>query len=109
MRKITPRREALEIEDMTVTVRIPSLLSQYTGGLQIIEVRAGPIWGILESLEQCFPGLLDQVCDSEGELRTSYHIFVDGEDISYLSGVQTNVEEWAQVSIIRAIAGGAPP
>jgi molybdopterin synthase sulfur carrier subunit len=92
---------------MSVTVKIPSPLYRLTDGLSVVEAQGGTISDVLQDLEMRFPGLKDQVCDAEGAVRPSIHIFVNGEDIRFLSGLKTSLEDQARVSIIRAIAGGA--
>jgi len=91
---------------VSVSVKIPSPLYRLTGGLSVVEAQGGDISDVLEDLEMRFPGFKDQLCDAKGALRPWMHIYVNGEDIRFLAGLQTRLEDQAQVSIIPAIAGG---
>jgi molybdopterin synthase sulfur carrier subunit len=61
---------------------------------------------LLESLEQNCPGIKDRLCDEQGELRRFVNFYVNNEDIRFLDGKNTKLEEGDEVSIIPAIAGG---
>ena len=91
---------------MSVTVRIPSPLYRLTGGLSVVEAQGDTVSDMLQDLEMRFPGLKDQLCEAGGAVRPSIHIFVNGEDIRFLAGLQTRLEDQARISIIMAIAGG---
>ena len=91
---------------MHVTVRIPSPLYRLTDGLSVVEAQGDTVADVLQDLERRFPGLKDQLCEAEGAVRPSIHISVNGEDIRFLAGLETVLEDRARVSIVRAIAGG---
>ena len=46
------------------------------------------------------------ICDESGELRRFINIYVNGEDIRFLSGLQTPVKDGDELSIVPAVAGG---
>jgi sulfur-carrier protein len=91
---------------MTVTVRIPFHLYRLTDGQNLIDAQCGTISDVLKYLDTSFPGLKEQICDNDGAVRSSIHIYVNGEDIRFLSGLQTRLEEGSRVAIIPAMAGG---
>jgi molybdopterin synthase sulfur carrier subunit len=92
---------------MTVTVQIPSSFSRHTGGAALLEAREGTVQEMLEDLELRFPRLTEQLWDGQGAVRQSIQIYVNGEDIRFLQGLQTKLGAQANVSIFRAIAGGS--
>jgi len=47
-----------------------------------------------------------RLCDESGELRRFVNIFVNDEDIRFLQGLDTEIKEGDEVSIVPAIAGG---
>ncbi|MCH8901543.1 MAG: MoaD/ThiS family protein, partial [Chloroflexi bacterium] len=51
-------------------------------------------------------GLKERICDETGELRRFVNVYVNGEDVRFLSGLQTPLEPGAEVSIVPAVAGG---
>jgi molybdopterin synthase sulfur carrier subunit len=61
---------------------------------------------LIEDLERQFPGMRERLCDETGALRRFVNVFVGDEDIRFLEGIETAIEEGAQVSIIPAVAGG---
>ena len=61
---------------------------------------------IIDSLEQSFSGIKGRLCDDKGELRTFVNIYIDGEDVRFLEGINTQVKSGAEISIVPAVAGG---
>ncbi|KAF4409540.1 MULTISPECIES: MoaD/ThiS family protein [Streptomyces] len=93
---------------MTTTVRIPTILRQYTGGSAEVQVDpAGPtVAETLRALEAGHPGILARVCDEQGALRRFVNLYVDDEDVRMAEGLDTKLSDGALVSIIPAVAGG---
>jgi len=57
-------------------------------------------------LESQFPGIKDRLCDENGGIRKFINIYINEEDIRFLDGPKTQINEKDTVSIIPAIAGG---
>ena len=91
---------------MSLKVIIPTPLRKSTGDAGTVEVEAGTVTQIIESIEQRFPGFRSRLCDESGELRRFINIYVDGEDVRFLDSLKTNVPDGAELSIVPAIAGG---
>jgi len=91
---------------MSVTVRIPTQLRELSGGASELSVEAGTVQTVLDSLQAAHPGFGERIFDENGELRRFVNVFVDEEDIRFLDGVNTPVEDKATVSIVPAVAGG---
>jgi len=91
---------------MASFVRIPPPLRRFTNNVDVIEITAGTILELLEKLESRFPGICERLCDEQGQLRRFVNIYVDGEDIRFLSGLMTEIKDGAEISIVPAIAGG---
>ena len=51
-------------------------------------------------------GIKARLCDETGELRHFVNIYVNGEDIRYLDGIETSLSNSDEVSIVPAVAGG---
>ena len=90
---------------MSVKVRIPSQLRQLTSGEGMVEIDAGTVGSILMELENRHPGMAERLLD-EGEVRRFINIYVDGDDIRFAEGLDTEVADGAEVSIVPAVAGG---
>lgn len=92
---------------MAVRVKIPTQLRTLTGGRDHIETEGGPIRQILDTLERDHPGLHQRLLEESGELRRFINVYVDGEDVRFLQGLDTEASHGSEVAIIPAVAGGA--
>lgn len=88
------------------TVYIPSPLRRLTGGQGKVSVRGAHVRTLLEVLERQFPGMRQQLCEENGEVRSFINIFVNGTEIRQLEALETRVNDTDEVSIIPAMAGG---
>ena len=94
---------------MAVKVRIPSPLQPLAGGQPSVEASGATLREVLADLEVRFPGIRDRLYDEDGNLRRFVNLYLNDEDIRFLEGEDTVVQEGDEVSIIPAIAGGAVP
>ena len=46
------------------------------------------------------------MCDDDGSLRHFVNIYVNGEDVRFLNGLETEINTGDEVSIVPAVAGG---
>lgn len=90
---------------MSIKVRIPSQLRQVTGGEGMVEMDPGTVGGIIMELENRHPGIAERMLDN-GEVRRFINIYVNGDDIRFASGLDTEVPDGAEISIVPAVAGG---
>lgn len=90
-----------------IKVRIPTPLRPMTGGKGEVEVKGGSVGEMIEHLNSSHPGIKDRLCDEKGELRRFINIYVNEEDIRFLTGKDTPLKEGDEVSIVPAIAGGS--
>jgi len=91
---------------MTVKVLIPTPLQKLTRDQATVECNASNVTELLNSLEQNCPGIKARICNEQGELRRFVNFYVNNEDIRFLSGTNTPLQDGDEVSIIPAIAGG---
>ena len=92
---------------MSVTVRIPTILRNYSGGASTVELaEAGSLVEVLAALETAAPGIGARVLDESGALRRFVNVYLGEDDVRFLEGLATNVPDGATVSIIPAVAGG---
>ncbi|MCZ6580007.1 MAG: MoaD/ThiS family protein [Nitrospirae bacterium] len=89
-----------------IKVRIPTPLRPMTGGKGEVEERGGSIGELIENLNSSHPGLKERLCDEKGEVRRFVNIYVNEEDIRFLTGKETPLKDGDEVSIVPAIAGG---
>jgi molybdopterin synthase sulfur carrier subunit len=91
---------------MSVRVRVPTPLRRFTGGAEEVAVSGATVAALVEDLEKNHPGIKERICDEEGKVRRFVNIFVNGDDIRFLSNLETAIKEGDEVSIVPAIAGG---
>jgi len=91
---------------MGIKVRIPGPLRKLTNELDQVEITATNIGELIDLLEQEYNGMKDRLCDEDGELRYFVNIYLNGEDIRFIEGLNTPTESGDEVSIVPAVAGG---
>ncbi len=89
-----------------ITVRIPTPLRPMTGGKSEVEVQSVSIADMIDHLGTTYPGIKERLYDEQGEVRRFINIYVNEEDIRFLTGKETPLKDGDEVSIIPAIAGG---
>jgi molybdopterin synthase sulfur carrier subunit len=91
---------------MSVTVKIPTQLRSVTGGEAETTVEdASTVGEVLDGLYERFEELRDRIAE-DGNLRRFVNVYVQGEDIRFLDGLDTAVEDGDEVTILPAVAGG---
>ena len=92
---------------MPITVRIPSPLRKLTGGRGEVDAKADTVGGLIDALEAAYPGIKERVCNEDGAVRRFVNIYVNEEDIRFLTFQDTPLKDGDHVSIVPAIAGGS--
>ena len=91
---------------MGIKVIIPGPLRKLTNELDQVEITAGNIGELIDLLEKEYNGMKERLCDEDGELRYFVNIYLNGEDIRFIEGMNTPTESGDEVSIVPAVAGG---
>jgi len=89
-----------------VKVRIPTPLRKLTGGKGEVEAEGKTVADLIEDLEKRYPGIKERLMDESGNLRRFINIYVNEEDIRFMQGKDTSLNDGDEVSIVPAIAGG---
>jgi len=93
---------------MAVTVHIPSALSSFAGGRGRVGLdRAATVREALEALGALHPGVRDRVLTEQGDVRRHVNVFVGDESIRYTGGLETPLQDGAEVFVIAAVSGGS--
>ena len=87
------------------TIKIPTPLRAYTGGNAVIEVSGKTVGAAVDDLTGQHPELRPHLFEGD-DLRSFVNIFIGQEDIRYRDGLETDIDENAELRIIPSIAGG---
>lgn len=90
----------------TVTLHIPTPLRSATDDQATVEAAGATVRDAMHDLVARYPDLKSNLYTDAGELRQFVNIYVDDEDIRYLDGPDTALDDGAEVSIVPSIAGG---
>ncbi len=91
---------------MAVTVKIPTQLRAVTGGAAEATAEGATIAEVLDSLYVEHADLRERISGDDGGLRRFVNIYLSGEDIRFLDGLETPVPDGAELTILPAVAGG---
>lgn len=91
---------------MPIQVRIPTPLRKLTGENEVVDAEGATVSEIFKSLETTYPGLGERILDEQGAVRRFVNVYVNEDDIRFLSDLATPVKEGDEISIVPAIAGG---
>jgi len=86
-------------------VRIPPTLREVTGGERELPAEGDTVRELLEDLMGRFPALRTQLVE-DGDLAPFVNVYVEGEDVRTLDGLETDVRPGATVILLPAMAGG---
>jgi len=90
---------------MAIVVKIPTQLRAATGGASSATVDGDTVGEVLDALYEQFGELRERIAD-DGGLRRFVNVYIGGEDIRFLDGLDTQVSDGDEVTILPAVAGG---
>ncbi len=86
-------------------IKLPTQLRDVAGGVAEVTVEGATVKEALESLFTQHEELRGRITEN-GELRRFVNVYLAGEDIRYLDGVDTPVPAGGELTILPAVAGG---
>jgi molybdopterin synthase sulfur carrier subunit len=87
-------------------VRIPPTLRTEVGGSRELNARGDTVGGVIDDLVERYPALGEQLLQ-DGELASFVNVYLGGEDIRTLDGLDTPVDESESLILLPAMAGGS--
>lgn len=87
-------------------IRIPPVLRPEAGGNRTVSVEGDTVRSALDALLAQYPSLSARVLP-DGELPAFLNVFVDGQDVRLLDGLDTAVSGGTAILLLPAVAGGA--
>lgn len=88
-------------------ILIPTALRQFTEQKDSVEVNGGTVGEALKQLTAQYPDIRKNLFTDQGKLRSFVNVYVNDEDIRYMSKDATKLEGSETISIVPSIAGGA--
>ena len=92
---------------MSVKVRIPSPLRNYTNGADVVEAGGASVGEVLNNLKSSAAGIETRLFKGPNQLNRFVNVYLNDEDIRFLKNLETPVKEGDEISIVPAIAGGS--
>ncbi len=91
---------------MAITVKIPTQLREMAGGAAQVQAEGATVGEALESVFAAHGELRERLYAEDGDLRRFVNVYLSGEDIRFLDGLQTPVPAGGTLTILPAVAGG---
>lgn len=91
---------------MSIVVRIPTPLRRLTNGEDKVDVNGDSLGDVIEAMNEQYPGIRERICDDQGQLRNFVNVYINGEDVRFLQGLETATSDGDEVSVVPAVAGG---
>jgi sulfur-carrier protein len=87
-------------------VKIPTVLRPQVGGNKEVELGGATVGELVSALTDQYPSLKSQLLTDEGILNRFVNVYVNGQDVRYLDGLETAVGDRDEVRLLPAMAGG---
>ena len=91
---------------MSVQIHIPTPLRSYTDSHASVTVSGNTVGEALAALLNSYPRLQKHLYDSKGRLRSFVNLYLGDEDIRQLDGLDTDLDDGDELTIVPSIAGG---
>jgi len=92
---------------MTAVVRIPPTLRNEVGGARQVEASGDTVRAVLDDLVGRYPALGAQIL-TDGDIATFVNVYLGGEDVRTMDGLDTAVAPGSTLILLPAMAGGSP-
>jgi molybdopterin synthase sulfur carrier subunit len=88
------------------SVRIPPVLRVHVDGEKQVDARGTTVGELLQDLVARHPGLGEQLLTADGGLHRFVNVYLNGQDVRYMSLLDTPIGERDALIILPAMAGG---
>jgi molybdopterin converting factor small subunit len=88
------------------TIRIPNPLRSYVRGQAEVSVQGATAGAALEDMLMQYPAFRSQLCKADGSLRAFVNLFLSGQNIRDLQGLDTPLDLDDILNLVPSIAGG---
>jgi molybdopterin synthase sulfur carrier subunit len=91
---------------MAVRIKLPTQLRDAAGNQAETQVEGTTVGEALDALYAEHGELRTRLADGGGRLRRFVNVYLGGEDIRFLQGLDTPVSDGDELTILPAVAGG---
>jgi molybdopterin synthase sulfur carrier subunit len=94
---------------MKVTVKFagtPDCMTDLSKKIDYVLNSQSSLDNLIDLVDKQFPGFKGAVCKGQAEVADHINIFVNGDNVRYLRGLDTELKEGDAIHIIPAAAGG---
>ena len=91
---------------MSVEVKIPTVLRKHTNNEAVLAANGSTIRELIDDIASTYPEFREKVLAEGGELHRFINVYANDEDVRYLEGLDTKVQDGDSVAILPAVAGG---
>jgi molybdopterin converting factor small subunit len=91
---------------MAVTIEIPTAFRRFTDGTPKVNTGATTVAEALNELVTRYPALSRHVRDDQGQIRQFLNVYLNEEDIRFLSGESSGLKDGDRLLLVPSIAGG---
>jgi molybdopterin synthase sulfur carrier subunit len=94
---------------MEILISLSASLARYADNHKTIKCNlyeGNTLMDMIDALGKKYPDLKRALCPVEGEIEESINIYVNGENVRYLNGLNTLLIQGADVNIIPSAAAG---
>ena len=91
----------------SATVKIPPVLRPQTGGESSVSTDGSTVGDVLNALVETHPDARGQLFADDGDLNRYVNVYLNDEDVRFLDGLETAIDDGDTVVILPAMAGGS--
>ncbi|MEA2632594.1 MAG: sulfur-carrier protein [Chloroflexota bacterium] len=88
------------------TVFIPAVLRANVGGVKSLQLDGDSVRAVVDALVSKHPSLGSQLLTDGGDLNRFVNVYINGQDVRYMDGLDTPVAPADEVRLLPAMAGG---
>ena len=88
------------------TIRIPPVLRPSVGGEREVSADGATVGDVLNALTESHPDTKSQIFGEGGDLNRYVNVYLNDEDVRFLGGLETEVKDGDNVTVLPAVAGG---
>lgn len=91
---------------MAIEIRIPAVMRTNTAGLAAVSCEGETVGQVLDNLVEQYPSIGGVLFGADKTLHRYVNIYLDADDIRYIGGLDADLGDAKELTILPAVAGG---